>query len=45
MAMTILEKMLANCKKAGYEPTENIEKIARGLNVSLGDLFKDIEKE
>lgn len=23
----------------------NIEKIARGLNVSLGDLFKDIEKE
>ena len=23
----------------------NIEKIARGLNVSLSDLFKDIEKE
>ena len=26
---TILEMMLENCKKAGYYPTENIEKIAR----------------
>ena len=25
----ILDMMLENCKKAGYYPTENIEKIAR----------------
>ena len=27
--MTILEKMLENCKKAGYCTTENVEKVAR----------------
>ena len=34
---SILEKMLANCKEAGYEPTENIEKIARAKNMMFGD--------
>ena len=30
---TILEMMLENCKKAGYYPTQNIEKIARAKNM------------
>ena len=35
--MTILEKMLDNCKKAGFEPTENVEKIARAKNIMFGE--------
>ena len=34
---TILEKMLDNCKKAGYYPIEYIEKIARSKNMIFGD--------
>ena len=34
---TILEKMLANCKEQGYEPTEHIEKIARAKTMMFGD--------
>ena len=34
---TILEKMLENCKKAGYYPTQNIEKIAKAKNMMFGD--------
>ena len=30
---TILEKMLENCKKAGYYPTQNIEKIPKAKNI------------
>ena len=39
---TILEKMLDNCKKAGYYPTQNIEKIANGLNITISELFEGI---
>ena len=35
--MTILEKMLDNCKKAGFEATENVEKIARAKNIMFGE--------
>ena len=34
---SILEKMLENCRQAGYEPTENIEKIARAKNMMFGE--------
>ena len=34
---SILEKMLENCRNAGYEPTENIEKIARAKNMMFGE--------
>lgn len=36
--MTILEKMLENCKKAGYCTTENVEKVARAKPVCLARL-------
>lgn len=36
---TILERMLENCHKAGYTPTENIEKIARAKNMMFGDKY------
>ena len=35
---TILEKMLENCKKAGYYPTQNIEKIAKAKNMRKKDI-------
>ena len=34
---TILDKMLNNCSEYGYEPTENIEKIARAKNMMFGE--------
>ncbi len=34
---TILEKMLQSCKEGGYEPTQNIEKIARAKTMMFGD--------
>ena len=34
---TILEKILENCKKAVYYPTQNIEKIAKAKNMMFGD--------
>ena len=33
---TILEKMRENCKKAGYYPTENIEKIVKAKTMMFG---------
>ena len=35
--MTILEKMLENCKKAGYCTTENVEKVARAKTRMIGE--------
>ena len=35
--MTILEKMLENCKKAGYCTTENVEKVARAKTRMFGE--------
>lgn len=35
--MTILEKMMENCRSAGFEATENIEKIARAKNMMFGE--------
>lgn len=35
--MNILEKMINNCKQAGFEATENLEKIARAKNMMFGD--------
>ena len=35
--MTILEKMLKSCEEAGYEPTANIEKIARAKTMMFGE--------
>ncbi len=35
--MTILDKMLENCKNNGFQPTENIEKIARAKNMMFGE--------
>ena len=34
---TILEMMLENCKKAGYYPTQNIQKIANAKNMMFGE--------
>ena len=34
---SILEKMLENCSNEGYEPTKNIEKIARAKTMMFGD--------
>ncbi|MCQ2735166.1 MAG: hypothetical protein MJ212_04390 [Alphaproteobacteria bacterium] len=34
---TILEMMLENCKKSGYYPTQNIEKIAKAKNMMFGE--------
>lgn len=35
--MTILEKMLDNCKSCGLQPTENIEKVARAKIRMFGE--------
>lgn len=35
--MTILEKMLNNCETCGFQPTENVEKIARAKNMMFGE--------
>ncbi|MBO5442698.1 MAG: hypothetical protein J6A33_02790 [Alphaproteobacteria bacterium] len=35
--MTILEKMLENCAKAGYTTTKNVEKIAKAKTMMFGD--------
>ena len=34
---SILEMMLENCNKEGYEPTKNIEKIAKAKTMMFGD--------
>ena len=34
---SILEKMLENCSKEGYEPTKNVEKIAKAKTMMFGD--------
>ena len=34
---SILEMMLENCSKEGYEPTKNIEKIAKAKTMMFGD--------
>ena len=34
---SILEKMLENCNKEGYEPTKHIEKIAKAKTMMFGD--------
>ncbi len=35
--MTILEKMLENCAKAGYTTTKNVEKVAKAKTMMFGD--------
>jgi len=34
---SILEKMLENCASEGYEPTKNVEKIAKAKTMMFGD--------
>ena len=35
--MTILDKMLENCKNNGFQPTENIEKLLAPKNMMFGE--------
>ena len=35
--MTILEKMLENCEKAGYATTKNVQKIANAKQMMFGE--------
>ena len=35
--MTILEKMLENCEKAGYSTTKNVQKIANAKQMMFGE--------
>ena len=35
--MTILDKMLENCEKAGYSTTKNVQKIANAKQMMFGE--------
>ena len=35
--MTILDKMLENCEKAGYTTTKNVQKIANAKQMMFGE--------